>query len=307
MNDPCVSVIIASYNSSGTIPGTLDSLRNQATDHPFEVIIVDSSADSTAALVRTSYPEFTLLHYPTRKYCGEARNIAIGAARGDIVAFIDADCIAAQDWIDAVVTAHREGHKAVGGVIGNGNPKSYVGWAAYLLEYVQWMPGTSAGFTDDVAGANMSYDRDLFERFGRFLEGCYGSDTEFHWRMASEGVSIRFDPRILIWHRNIEDVRRFIGHEFEHGFGFARIRAGFKTYSPMRRLAYTALMPLVATKIFLNIGLLTVLRRRNFFRFLSVAPLLFLGATAWSFGEAKGYLAGKPSAFSQDPTTCKGS
>jgi glycosyltransferase involved in cell wall biosynthesis len=305
MNEPVVSVVIPSYNSSGTIPGTLDSLRNQATDLPYEVIIVDSSADSAAELVRNGYPEFTLLHYPTRKYCGEARNIAIGAARGDIVAFIDADCIAAPDWIDAVVTAHREGHKAVGGVIGNGNPNSYVGWAAYLLEYVQWMPGTSAGFTDDVAGANMSYDRELFERFGRFLEGCYGSDTEFHWRMASTGVSIRFDPRVKIRHQNIIHFRRFLCHEFEHGLGFARIRTRFERFSPARRLAYASLMPLIATKIFLNIGLLTMLRRRNFFRFLSVAPLLFLGAIAWGLGEARGYLAGGFSEVLEDPATCR--
>ncbi len=45
-----LSVVIASYNSKKTIEDCLNSLKNQNTTQPFEVIVIDSSTDGAADL-----------------------------------------------------------------------------------------------------------------------------------------------------------------------------------------------------------------------------------------------------------------
>ena len=97
-----ISVIIPSYNSEHTIEKCLDSLRNQSYRGEHEIILIDSSADTTPQIVSSKYPEIQLIHLEKKTDPGTARNIGIKEAKGDILALIDSDCIAAHDWLDNI-------------------------------------------------------------------------------------------------------------------------------------------------------------------------------------------------------------
>jgi glycosyltransferase involved in cell wall biosynthesis len=87
-----VSVVIPAYNAADTIGRALDSVAAQ-TAPPAEVIVVDDgSTDGTAAVVaaRTDLP-IRLLASPGRGGAAAARNLGIAAARGEFIAFLDAD------------------------------------------------------------------------------------------------------------------------------------------------------------------------------------------------------------------------
>src|SRR6476469_9419044 len=84
---PDVSVVIASYNASSTIERCLRALTTISTAVPFEVVVVDSSQDGTAEVIAANFPEVTLLRAGTRLYPGDARNLGVEKARGDILAF----------------------------------------------------------------------------------------------------------------------------------------------------------------------------------------------------------------------------
>ena len=285
-----LSVIIASYNSENTIEGCLSSLKNQKTDKDFEVIVVDSSTDGTDELVEKGFPKVKLYKFAERKFCGDARNFGISVAKGKIIAFIDADCQAQDDWIEKIIMAHESlNSPAIGGAIANGNPESYVGWAAYFCEFSQWMPNTPIIQLDDVAGANMSYKREVFKEFGHFIEGTYCSDTDFHWRLKYNGHLIRFVPSILIYHHNIDKFRRFLLHEYNHGRSFAKVRVKSKSFSKFRRFLYVIFSPLITLKLLLKIGLINFKNRVYILHFVKTLPVLILGLISWSFGESVGY------------------
>ncbi len=286
---PKVSVIIAAYNARKTIRECLASLHGQTTEANFEVIVVDSSTDGTADCIENAFPEVKVYRFATRKYAGDARNIGISLARGEIVAFIDADCTADPGWVDAILAAHGAPDPAIGGSIANGNPENSVGWAAYFCEYSQWMPGIPAQRMTDIACANMSYKKKVFEDFGGFIEGTYCSDSEFHWRLGREGYSLRFDPSIKIAHHNIDNFGRFLRHEFQHGRFFAQVRTRGQDFSPARSCAYVLLSPLIMIKLFFEIASRVLAGGMCRAAFLKSIPLLVLGIISWTLGECRGY------------------
>ncbi len=289
---PQLSVIIASYNPGKLIERCLESLKNQSTDQPFEIIMVDSSSDGGGSLIGKKFPDVRLYQFSERRFCGDARNFGVSVARGEIIAFIDADCWADQNWANQILKAHQSSYLAIGGTIANANPESTIGWASYFCEFSQWMPGFRSRNLADIAGANMSYKRKAFQEYGLFIEGTYSSDTEFHWRLRRNKSCLQFVPSILVFHHNIDRFKRFLRHEFEHGRSFARVRMKAQNFSELRRFVYAAFSFLIPFWLTLKIGLRNLRNRTYLFHFLKASPLLMLGLISWSLGEYTGYVKG---------------
>jgi glycosyltransferase involved in cell wall biosynthesis len=289
---PKLSVIVASYNSKTTIEKCLLSLLSQKTSLPYEIIVVDSSDDGTASFIKNKFPEVRIYRFAERKYVGTARNQGLALAQGEIIALTDADCTAHENWIEEILKAHLSSSLAIGGAIVNGNPKNYVGWAAYFCEFTAWIPSQRPGWQDDIPGANMSYKKEVFSKFGKFIEGTYCSDTEYHWRLHKEGLRLRFEPSILVRHQNINHLGHLFRHEYHHGKNFATVRVRAKKFSRGRRTIYIILSPLLLIKLFVERGLKTLKSPYYLFRFLGSSPLLFFVLLSWTAGEVVGYFKG---------------
>jgi GT2 family glycosyltransferase len=292
--NPQLSIIVASYDSGYLIKSCLESLETQDTDQCFEIIVVNSSSDGGATLIEERFPKVRLYQFTERKFCGDARNFGLSVAKGEIIAFIDADCRADQNWVNQILKAHQSSHLAIGGAIANANPQSVVGWASYFCEFSQWMPGFRPRHMADIAGANMSYKRRVFEEYGLFIEGTYSSDTEFHWRLKRNGHVLQFVPSMVVFHHNIDQFRSFLPHEFEHGRSFARVRVKSQDFSELKRLFYGTFSFLIPGWLFLKIGLRNFENSTYLSHFVRVWPLLMLGLISWSLGECASYFRGSP-------------
>jgi GT2 family glycosyltransferase len=290
--EPLVSVIIASHNAVTTIGDTLQSLEQQTARRQCEIIVVDSSTDDTAAFVKQHFPGARLLEFSHRKFCGDARNAGIRIARGRIIAITDSDCRVGPLWLENIIRAHEDSYPVVGGAVACGNPESYVGWGAYFTEFSQWQPSGASRFVADMAGANISYQKGLFESHGHFIEGTYCSDTEFHWRIAREGHRIRFDPSIVVYHRNLERLGLFLLHEFYHGKSFAGMRCRAMAFSVPRRALYAVLSPLIFLKLLAWNGIRNLLFGAYRVPYVKALPVTALGILCWAAGEAAGYVQG---------------
>lgn len=287
---PELSVIIASYNAEETISRCIESLRGQKTCRHFEIILVDSSVDSTARLVRDRFPEVRLITSPSRLYCGDARNVGMREARGELIAFLDADCYVEENWVEAVIRANRSESLLAGGVIDNDPGAGLVGWAYYFCEFSLWLPAKVPRRVREIAGCCLSLKKVAFDRYGPFIEGTYCSDTAFQWRMQREGHDILCYPDIRVYHRSPSAPSLFLSHVFEHRKQFAQVKCREKRLSGMRRVAEIAVLPITP---FLLMGA-TLLRLRRCPRYLPqfilCSPLLFLGYCARCCGELAGYL-----------------
>jgi len=285
---PELSVVIASYNARGTIAPCLEALCGQQTNREFEIILVDSSNDGTAELVAKRFPNVRLIALAERKFCGDARNIGTTHAKADVLAFTDADCTVAADWVERILQEHESESLIIGGSVANDGVCNTVGWAAYFTEFSLWMPNSSASVVADVPGANMSYKRKVFEELGSFIEGTYCSDTELHWRAQERGCRILFVPQISVTHSSLSGFREFLKHEFYHGRSFGLVRC--TRFTCAQQIFYAAGFPLIPVVLFFRIALRNLRNRTYFSKFLKSAPVLLLGVSSWSFGECVAYL-----------------
>ena len=94
-----VSVIIPCFDAADTLPGCLEGLLAQRfADADVELFVVDNnSRDDTEAIAR-GHSRVTLLRESTQGAYA-ARNTGVAAAQGEILAFIDPDCIPQPDWL----------------------------------------------------------------------------------------------------------------------------------------------------------------------------------------------------------------
>ena len=97
-NAPLVSVIIPAYNAADTISRAIESVHNQ-TFADYELIVVDDgSQDATAQIVAERYPNVRLIRQANAGH-GAARHPAADMARGEFLAFLDAD----DEWMPTML------------------------------------------------------------------------------------------------------------------------------------------------------------------------------------------------------------
>ncbi len=100
MDEPKISVIVPVKNEEEKIGRCLDVIFHQ-TLKPFEVIVVDGhSADRTEENAKKFPIGFLYENYHTR---AGACQIGVENAKGDFIAFTDADCIPEKNWLENLV------------------------------------------------------------------------------------------------------------------------------------------------------------------------------------------------------------
>ena len=119
----------------------LNALQQQSYTGQYDITLVDSSDDKTPEIVSSDYPNVKLIHLEKRTDPGTARNIGTGEAKGDLIAFVDSDCVPAHDWLERIVCAHDSKYAIIGGVVKNGNDgNDRVGCAGYISEFREFLP-----------------------------------------------------------------------------------------------------------------------------------------------------------------------
>lgn len=220
---PSISVIIPVYNRPHDITTCLDSLLKL--DYPkdkLEIIVVDdASTDETPDIV-SHYPVNMIRNKENRQapYC---RNLGAETARGEILAFIDSDCLADRTWLRELVPAFKDSKiAAVGGIV-----ESYYHTRA-LDRYEQVRSSLKMGLWPKrsasnnpffyVPSCNLLVYRDVFLQAGGFDESLVvGEDVDLCWRIRHQGFHIDYQPAGRIFHKHRNRIAAFCKRRFDYG------------------------------------------------------------------------------------------
>lgn len=121
-----ISVIIPAYNAERYIAKCISSLKEQIVS-PHEIVVVNDGSTDRTHMIAKSLGVVKIVNHPVNRGIAAARNTGIRNSTGNIVAFMDADCIAGNDWLENIGKDYAD--QAVGGVGGKGIEASRFGIA----------------------------------------------------------------------------------------------------------------------------------------------------------------------------------
>jgi hypothetical protein len=127
--------------------------------------------------------------------------------------------------------AHGAGARAVASVLTNAYPDSSAAWASLLLLHNRRLAATSQR---QQLLYSLSYDRSLFDRFGRFREDLQaGEDTEFNARFRQTGRTVLASDAVTA-HRYPTDFRAMLRDASRRGRLQARMQGAIAGRGPRR-------------------------------------------------------------------------
>lgn len=175
--------------------------------------MIDNNSTDTSVETLRQYPGIRLLH-ETKQGAYAARNRGLQEAKGEIMAFIDADCVPSHDWLHEIMLAMEQSDLGI--VLGQiefaGNSVVLPMFAAYEDEKHHYVFSSRKkelyyGHTN-----NMAVRKNLFDELGPFVERARGSDTIFVRQSVNKYSCevVRYCPRIQVRHLEIESLGKLL-------------------------------------------------------------------------------------------------
>jgi glucosyl-dolichyl phosphate glucuronosyltransferase len=214
---PSISVVICAYTEKrwDETCAAVESVRVQSFPARETIVVVDHNPALCASLAAV-LPGARVIENSQERGLSGGKNTGVAAARGDVVAFLDDDAVADQDWLKFFADSYAD--PAVIGVGGLTLPNWQAQRPSWFPREFDWVVGcTYRGMPESRApvrnllGGNASFRREAFELAGGFQNGIGRSagkrplgceETEFCIRLSqrSPGSVLLFDHRAMIWH-----------------------------------------------------------------------------------------------------------
>ncbi|MBA3469588.1 MAG: glycosyltransferase [Herpetosiphonaceae bacterium] len=281
-----VSIVIPSLNAP-TIEATLQSLyRQTAALSIAEILVV--GLDNQQLI--QAHPLLKWISTQRPVSAAVARNIGIRCAKSDWIAFIDADCIAAADWLEQLIAAATSQHLIIGGSVIIASPNQWT-FADNLAMFHSLVPSLPATTRTALPTLNLLIARSVIDHVGlldeRFM-GAAGEDFDWTLRMHQSGYTLQFAPRAQIHHRPARgNLASLMVHSWKSGYNMNIVRQRYATYYPASKIfQYPFLLQALAPLIGLITAVKIVARANLGRRSIHVLPKIWLAKTAWCLGAA---------------------
>lgn len=291
---PAITIVVASNRSRALLNSCLASILPQCERLAAEIIVARSGTAAELSELRRSMPDVHFVGASPGTSIPELRGIGMAESTGDIVALTEDHCIADDAWVATLLRHAQDPADVIGGGMGNAQRQRTVDWAAYFSEYGFFsdhrkdIPGIERPL---ITGANVAYKRRVIHEVVRWAQQGEWENVA-HNRLLARGSAMRFVRTAAIYQNKNYRFGEFCVDRYEHGRDFARKRL---VEEPGTRrwlmLCATPLLP-----VLLTYRIAKAAAPERWTTFLRALPVTFAFLTAWSVGEAAGYLRGPASA-----------
>lgn len=252
---PPISVVVATHDRPQLLRGCLDSILAGNYRGDYEVIVVDNAPErpETAALVQQRYrdePRARVLAEP-RPGAGRARATGLGAAAGELVAFVDDDVVVDQSWLTAIVRAFAVTER-VAAVTTLILPRELETPAQLWL---QQFGGFDKGFRRRVfdleqhrpadalypyspgvygSGASMAFRTQVLRQLRGFDSRLTfgGEDLDLFLKVVLAGHRLVYEPDAVAWHHHPAEYASLRRTMFSYGAGLTALMTKWSVSDP---------------------------------------------------------------------------
>ncbi len=221
---PYVSIVVPVFNESKDLGECLRALLCQ--EYPkdrYEVIVVDNGSTDNSVGIAKKFTDKVFIKEGVK--VGGVRNFGVMQAKGEILAFIDGDCVATDKWLSKAVEVLA--NEKVGGVGGGCLLRDRPSWVerGWKLNSVKETRRVKA-----LAGGSFIMKRALFDQLGGFNEVINaGEDTKLSVDIADQGFELWFLAECYVVHLGYPTtLRGFFQREFWHASSYLKSNYGFK-------------------------------------------------------------------------------
>ena len=220
---PKVSVIVPVHNEDAAVEECITSLL--ALDYPrenLELLFVDNaSTDATADVLARYKDEIRIVREPKRGPAA-ARNCGLRAAKHGIIAFTDADCVVAKDWLRRLVTPLQD--QTVGVVGGRILAKRPCSRIEAFSETLDDHEKAIKRRVPDAITMNWVSPLVVLQEVG-FFDECLrrGEDSDLSYRVFLAGYKAAYAPAAIVYHRNPTTLWGLLIEGGHHGFASVRL------------------------------------------------------------------------------------
>ncbi|MBI5555209.1 MAG: glycosyltransferase [Elusimicrobia bacterium] len=241
-----ISIVVPVYNAEKFICTCLESLVKQ-TSAPGEIIVVDNNSSDHSAqeikkfINKSSFPSIVL----TREEIpgpAAARNKGAFMAAGEIIAFIDADCVAPLDWTEQIIKMF-ESDLMIDMMVGTGialQTDTVLARLMFLLrKKVQIRNTHRRNFKENFifrsqgpvfASMNLAVKKTVFSELKGYdaaFRDSTGEDIEFAMRAIRQQKNISNCPHVVVYHNERNNLKAVLKQVYTYEVNDAR---NFKNY-----------------------------------------------------------------------------
>jgi glycosyltransferase involved in cell wall biosynthesis len=197
-----ISVIIPAFNEEKAIVGTLDSLVEQKYKKKFEVILVNNnSTDGTVKSAKKFLKKLNLkIVNEKRQGRGAAKARGAREARGDTLAYLDADTRASKNWLSTIENYLSDDVVAITGPwrvydLPNGFTKKFL----YKFQHIAMLPIRAYLGCQNLNGMNMAFSKDDYKKSGGFDAGLNVHDDFDIAKKLKHLGEIKYLPNLIVY------------------------------------------------------------------------------------------------------------
>lgn len=211
-----ISIIVPNLHSP-TIDKTLESIVNQECDCNYEIIVVGQ--DRFNIVFESKLIRFIKTSNPVPP--SVARNIGIRNSQGDILIFIDADCLAEKGWMQTLIDCYKNPEVMVVGGGVNFPADNFLSYCDNLATFHDYLSSQKPGTRDILPTLNFSIRREVIDSVGYFDESYplpAGEDADYSTRLRIMGYTLLFEPKASINHQSKRyGIIQVVKHAYHFG------------------------------------------------------------------------------------------
>lgn len=219
-SDFFVSVVMPAFNEEKYIERALKSVRDL--NYPkelIEIIVVDNGSTDRTVEIAKKYADEVLIHPDVK--VGAVRNCGVKIAKGDVIAFIDSDCLPAENWLkDSLAYMRKNSCDAVGGIYLLRPDPTWVE-SAWLIN-----PKPKDGLTNRLVGGSILIFKNVFIQCGMFDESLNaGEDYALARALKENGYVLHETKACALIHLGYPtNLYSFMMRQFWHASSYLKSR-----------------------------------------------------------------------------------
>ncbi|MEE9288930.1 MAG: glycosyltransferase [Bacteroidota bacterium] len=285
-----ISVIIPARNEESRLANCLRAVKTQSTA-PIEILLVDGhSTDRTVEMGRSFGAHVLFEDLGTR---AGACQVGVEGAKGEYVAFTDADCVPSPTWLENLLVHLSGDIMGVGGRVVNEGETFWQRSIDAALDTLLGSANSVQGrnfrtkrLVSSISGSNSMYRRkDILEVGGFRTDLVTAEDTELNHRLLGRG-KLLYVPDAVIHHHHERGLRAFAKRMFQYGYGRGQaLLVGVPILLPISVpvvIALAVLFPLLllpvmgvyVSTLFISSAWVSIKKRQ--FRFFGALPPVYL-------------------------------